>query len=261
MARTENIKNAFVQENFGSLGGGDPLNSSQRAEFKNIQVFPLKKQIRGYNTKSGEKATSKIPGKDESFEMAVLSNMPFLKNTAFKLTRHVEDGEDLLQETLMRAYRFFDHYEPGTHPKAWLYRIMKNTFINSYRKSQREPQAKDGEDVELFSSGSSLEGGRFMLDPQRAYSNKDLLEKIDAALSKLPAEFRDAVILCLVDGYSYKEVADRMGCPIGTIMSRIHRARKLVQKELGDLSDGFGEPVYTFSSSAADEFEREENAV
>lgn len=187
--------------------------------------------------------------------------MPFLKNTAFKLTRHIEDGEDLLQETLMRAYRFFNHYEPGTHPKAWLYRIMKNTYINSYRKSRREPMAKDGEDVELFSSGASLESGRFLLDPQRAYSNKDLLQKINAALSKLPYEFRSAVVLCLVEGYSYKEVADRMGCPIGTIMSRIHRARKLIQKELGGVSEGFSEPVCSFHASAADEIEVGENVV
>jgi len=261
MARNENPESAFVQEDLGSVCGGDTLNSCQSAEFKNIQVFPLKKQIRGYNTKSCEKATARIESREESFDSAVLSNLPFLRNTAFKLTRHVEDGEDLLQETLMRAYRFFDHYEPGTHPKAWLYRIMKNTYINSYRKSQREPQAKDGEDVELFSGGASLDGCHLMLDPQRAYSNKDLLEKIDAALSKLPGEFREAVILCLVDGYSYKEVADRMGCPIGTIMSRIHRARKLIQKELGDVSDGISDSVYSFSASAACDIEREDSAV
>jgi RNA polymerase sigma-70 factor, ECF subfamily len=100
-----------------------------------------------------------------------------------------------------------------------------------------------------------------MLDPQRAYSNKDLLAKIDAALSRLPIEFREAVVLCLVEGYSYKEVADRMECPIGTIMSRIHRARKLIQKELGDLGGGISEAIYSFSPLSADEFEREENAV
>jgi RNA polymerase sigma-70 factor, ECF subfamily len=187
--------------------------------------------------------------------------MSFLKNTAFKLTRHIEDGEDLLQETLMRAYRFFDHYEPGTHPKAWLYRIMKNTYINSYRKAQREPQSKDGEDVELCSGFAAHDGGHLMLDPQRAYSNRDLLEKIDMALSKLPREFRDAVILCLVEGYSYKEVSDRMECPIGTIMSRIHRARKLIQKELGGFSCEDGESVYSSPASSAFDEEREESAI
>ncbi|HNQ78555.1 MAG TPA: sigma-70 family RNA polymerase sigma factor [Acidobacteriota bacterium] len=208
-----------------------------------------------------EKATRKSSGKEESFEKAVLSNMPFLKNTAFKLTRHVEDGEDLLQETLLRAYRFFDHYEPGTHPKAWLYRIMKNTYINSYRKSKREPMSKNGEDVELFSSADSFTGSRLMLDPQRAYSNRDLLEKINSALLRLPSEFKEAVVLCLVDGYSYKEVAGRMGCPIGTIMSRIHRARKLIQRDLGDVSSGISDPVFSCPASFADDLEREETAV
>lgn len=157
------------------------------------------------------------------------------------MTRQPEDAEDLLQETLLRAYRFFSKFEPGTHSKAWLYRIMKNTNINNYRKSLREIETTPDENVEL--KGGALLGDTFrkLNDPQKTLSNKYLMEEIRNVLKKLPDEFRDTLVLCLVEGYSYKEVAEIMNCPIGTIMSRIHRARKIVQKELENYFEPFSE--------------------
>lgn len=251
MTRNESIPNFPLSEDIGAFYGVQTESSRQSAKIKNAQIIPLKKQKKGFNTKRGQNANFR----EEEFEKVVLSNIAFLKSAAHKMTRQPEDAEDLLQETLLRAYRFFSKFEKGTHPKAWLYRIMKNTNINNYRKTLREIDTNSADNVEL-KSASLFDSFKRLQDPNKALSNKYLMEEIRNVLKKLPDEFRDTLVLCLVEGYSYKEVAEKMNCPIGTIMSRIHRARKILQKELENHFEHFSEPQYeiyeeTFENDAS----------
>lgn len=166
------------------------------------------------------------------FEQTALVHLDFLYNLGLKITRNEDDAQDLVQETFLRAYRFFDKYEPGTNCKAWLYRILKNTYINHYRKQHRRPMEVDFGAIEETQE-SQVEGtGGKPSDPEELLMNSLLREDVRQAFSQLPAGYREALALSLVAGYSYREIADMLGCPIGTIMSRIHRARKLMQKQL-----------------------------
>ncbi len=257
MTRYESIPDFLLSEDITPFYGAQTEGSRQSAVIKNIQVVPLKNQKKGFNTKKGKNANFN----EEEFEKVVLSNISFLKNAAHKITRQPEDAEDLLQETLLRAFRFFDKFESGTHPKAWLYRIMRNTSINNYRKSLREIETDPSENVELKSATPLIDIFRKVRDPQQALSNKYLMDEVRNVLKKLPSEFRDTLILCLVEGYSYKEVAEKMKCPIGTIMSRIHRARKILQKELENHFESFSEPQYEIYEETFEEGEITPNAV
>lgn len=240
MIRDESSEDFGIQEDFSSFSGFEPQSSCQGTVINSFQIYPLNKS-KGYNTKRGKKASSRR----EEFEKSILSNIVFLRNLALKFTNHKDDAEDLLQETLLKAYRFFDKYEPNTHPKAWLYRIMKNTHINSYRKSLREIKTEPQEEVEMTDPTMFSEGIKRLLDPSRAFINKSLIAKINESIGKLPEEFRASFLLSIVEGYSYREVAEKLNCPIGTIMSRIHRARKILQKDLEVFSDSY-EEGYSF---------------
>lgn len=248
MTRNESIPNFPLSEDSGSFYGAQSESSCQSTEIKSIQIFPLKKHKKGFNTKRDQNANFN----EEEFEKVILSNLSFIKSAAYKMVRQPEDAEDLLQETLLRAYRFFSKFEKGTHPKAWLYRIMKNTNINNYRKRLREIDTNSNEDVEIKGAHPLFESFKKIQDPNRALLNKYLMEKIRKVLKKLPDEFRDTLVLCLIEGYSYKEVAEKMNCPLGTIMSRIHRARKLLQKELDSHFEPFSEPHYEVDEKTFD---------
>ncbi len=228
MTRDESVEVVRIQENIGSFFSVKPQDSTQSGVIDAIQIVPLKNQRIGYNTKRGENASER----ENEFQKAILSNIVFLRNIAFKLTKNKEDAEDLLQETLLRAYKFFDKFQSETYPKAWLYRIMKNTHINSYRKSLREIKSESDEQIEERMDENISNGSKRNLDPYKSLLNKTLMEKINESLKNLPEEFRSAFLLCLVEGYSYKEASFILNCPIGTVMSRIHRARKILQKEL-----------------------------
>ena len=167
------------------------------------------------------------------FEQTALIHLDFLYNLALKITRNEDDAQDLVQETFLRAYRFFDKYEPGTNCKAWLYRILKNTFINHYRKQHRRPNEVDFESIEETQESQVEHMGMRPADPEATLMNSILKEDVQHAFETLPPGYREALMLSLVGGFSYREIADMMDCPIGTIMSRIHRARKLMQKQLG----------------------------
>jgi RNA polymerase sigma-70 factor, ECF subfamily len=169
----------------------------------------------------------------ERFERDVLPMLPSLYGAALRMTRNPADAEDLLQDTTLRAYRGFASFREGTNLKAWLYRILTNSFINTYRKKQREPKTVDGpEDLDEW----------FLFDRLGAQSvarsaEEDVLENIpDAdvkeALESIPENFRMAVLLADVEGFAYKEIAEITGVPIGTVMSRLHRGRKALEKAL-----------------------------
>ena len=170
----------------------------------------------------------------ERFERDVLPLLPSLYGGALRLTRNPQDAEDLVQETYLRAYRGFEGFREGTNLRAWMYRILTNTFINSYRKKQREPVTvsvsdEDTPDWYLYDRiGSSV---------AQPSAESEVLEQIpdedvQRALEELPEVFRMAVLLADVEGFSYKEIAEILDIPIGTVMSRLHRGRKALQRAL-----------------------------
>src|SRR3954467_11544762 len=168
--------------------------------------------------------------------------MPFMSGlyaAALRMTRNPSDAEDLVQETYLRAYRGFNGFKAGTNLKAWLYKILTNTFINTYRAKQRRPQQETLDDVEDFYLYRRI-GGLEAVDADRG-PEAEVLESIpDAsikeALEDLPEQFRMAVLLADVEGFSYKEIAEIMDVPIGTVMSRLHRGKKQLQPRLWDLA-------------------------
>jgi RNA polymerase sigma-70 factor (ECF subfamily) len=169
------------------------------------------------------------------FEAEAMPILLGMYSAAFRLTRNAADAEDLLQETSLRAYRGFHQFQEGTNLKAWLYRILTNTFINIYRKKQREPQTISDEEVEDWYLYSKLAGNA--AEPSAETSVIESLpdEDVQEALSSLPEQFRIAVLLADVEGFSYKEIADITDVPIGTVMSRLHRGRKALEKRLWDV--------------------------
>lgn len=166
--------------------------------------------------------------------------MPALYGTALRMTRNPSDAEDLVQETYLRAYRSWNRFEPGTNLKAWMFRILTNLFITAYRKERREPKVVPTDDAQSFDlyeavgsrqSGQSAEGtvldGLVDEDIQRAHAD-------------LPESFRLVVLLADVQGFSYREIAEITDVPVGTVMSRLHRGRKALQKALWGMAEDRG---------------------
>src|SRR5205823_5026433 len=169
------------------------------------------------------------------FAELAMEHMPSLYSAAMRMTRNPADAEDLVQETYLKAYRGFESFQEGTNLKAWLYRILTNTFINSYRSRKRRPEQTELDDVEdlyLYRRLGGLEAaaaGRSAEDEVlEHFTETDVKEAIES----LPEQFRMAVLLADVEGFSYKEIAEILDIPIGTVMSRLHRGRKALQKAL-----------------------------
>ncbi|TNE50823.1 MAG: sigma-70 family RNA polymerase sigma factor [Deltaproteobacteria bacterium] len=167
------------------------------------------------------------PSKKSEFEQLTLPHIDALYNTALRLTHKESEAEDLLQETFLKAFRFFHRFERGTHIKAWLFKIMTNTFINQYRKQQRTREVIEDWDWEhiMQSDESITENEKLILD-------RFVSDQVMDSLEQVPVDFRTVLLLADLQDFSYKEIAEMVGCPIGTVMSRLYRGRRIMRKLL-----------------------------
>ncbi len=175
----------------------------------------------------------------KEFEKEAVPHMDALYNFGLKLTGDSDDASDLLQETYLKAFRFFDKFETGTNCKAWLFSIMKNTFINSYRKQSKEPDKVDYEEIENFYENIKISSTDDAHLEKEIFDNL-LDDELSEAISELPEDFRTVVILCDIEGYSYEEIADFIDIPVGTVRSRLHRARKMLFTRLHKYAENKG---------------------
>ena len=177
--------------------------------------------------------------KEEDFTTETLPHENALYNYALKISGNTDDAQDLVQETYYKAYRHFDKFQSGTNSKAWMFMILKNTFINDYRKSKREPYKLDYEQIQNFyenvKSDRSEENN---LDKE--FYNDLFDDELTEAIDQLPTKMREVFLLCDLEGYSYEETAELVDCPIGTVRSRLHRARHMLQDILFDYAKDKG---------------------
>ena len=178
-----------------------------------------------------------------TFAAQAMQYAPQLYSAALRMTRNSADAEDLVQETYLKAYRSFRTYEEGSNLRAWMYRILTNTFINTYRAKQRRPTETDLDDVEdlyLYRRLGSMETALASRSAEDTMFELFTDDEVKAALEDLPENFRLPVLLADVEGFSYKEIAEMLEIPIGTVMSRLHRGRKAMQKALFEFARARG---------------------
>jgi RNA polymerase sigma factor (sigma-70 family) len=177
--------------------------------------------------------------KDEQFEKEFMPYVDALYNFGFRLTLDEDDANDLVQETYMKAYRFFESYEPGTNAKAWLFRILKNSFINDFRKKSKEPAKVDYQEVETYYNSDDID--EKITTDLRTETLQDMLgDEVANALNSLAVDFRTVIVLCDLEGFTYEEMAKILNIPIGTVRSRLHRARNLLKEKLREYARTMG---------------------
>lgn len=184
----------------------------------------------------------------KDFEAEAIPHMSALYTFAVRLTRDPDDASDLVQETFLKAFRFFDKFERGTNCKAWLFRILKNSYINRFRKTSKAPDTVEYDVIEEFYEtirDSSIETS--VLEEQMF--DQALDDEVSGAIDALPEEFRTVILLCDIEGFTYEEIAEFIDCPIGTVRSRLHRARKILAGQLADYAQKRGFSVTPDRSS------------
>jgi RNA polymerase sigma-70 factor (ECF subfamily) len=207
----------------------------------------------GTGIELADRASESPRERKERFERDALIFTSALYGAALRYTKNPQDAEDLVQDTYAKAFNSFHQFEPGTNLKAWLYRILTTTFINTYRKDQRRPQISDGEveDWQIFEAASHT-------SDQGKSAEDVVLENlpdgdVKEALASIPEDFRMVVYYADVEGYSYKEIAEIIGAPTGTVMSRLHRGRKLLRVALADYAKSHGIGSVTVTNAASPE--------
>ncbi len=177
--------------------------------------------------------------KNSIFDGEFMPHIDSMYNFAYRLTLDEDDAKDLVQDTYLKAYRFINSFEQGTNAKAWLFRILKNSFINEYRKKSKQPAKVDYQEVETYYNSDDVDfQGTTDL---RAESVKDMLgDEISNALNSLAVDFRTVIILCDLEGFTYEEMAKILDIPIGTVRSRLHRARNLLKEKLKGYAQNMG---------------------
>ena len=175
--------------------------------------------------------TDDIDRKRREFEAEAMPHMQALYNFAVRLCRDSDDAADLVQETYLKAFRFFDKFERGTNCKAWLFRILKNSYINRYRKTSKEPDVVGYDVVEDFYETIRDPNVAAAAPEEEVFANA-MDDEVARAIEALPEEFRTVVILCDIEQFTYEEIAEFVDCPIGTVRSRLHRARKMLASSL-----------------------------
>lgn len=177
--------------------------------------------------------------KNNIFDNEFMPHIDSMYNFGYRLTFDEDDAKDLVQDTYLKAYRFINSFEQGTNAKAWLFRILKNSFINDYRKKSKQPAKVDYQEVETYYNSDDVDYG--ITTDLRVDAVKDMLgDEISNALNSLAVDFRTVIILCDLEGFTYEEMAKILDIPIGTVRSRLHRARNLLKEKLRSYAQNMG---------------------
>jgi RNA polymerase sigma-70 factor (ECF subfamily) len=203
----------------------------EQSQFEDAPISPSSEQVERENPPTAEPT----PAPTEDFEAGVLAQLDSLYRTALRMTNNPQEAEDLVQETMLKAFRFSHTYHPGTNLRAWLFRILNTSAINRYRRQATHPapiSLPEGEEFYLYNQIRDLSGQELTQGAEEEVLNQYLDEDVYRALHDLPLNFRMPVILADIEGMSYKEIAEALQIPIGTVMSRISRARRQLQKSL-----------------------------
>lgn len=188
--------------------------------------------------------------RDAQFEKEFMPFINSLYNFAFRLSLDEDDANDLVQDTYLKAYRFFDSYQPGTNAKAWLFRILKNTFINEFRRKSKQPAKVDYQEVESYYNSDDVDENH--TTDLRSETVQELLgDEVAKALNEIDVDFRTVIVLCDIEGFTYEEMAKILDIPIGTVRSRLHRARNLLKDRLVEYAKKHG---YNTEGDLEDEF-------
>lgn len=191
-----------------------------------------------------EKIESTVPRYSEReqhgvFNTEFIPHIDSMYNFAFRLTNDEDDANDLVQDTYMKAFRFINSFQQGTNAKAWLFRILKNSFINDYRKKSKQPAKVDYQEVEATYNSESTDAES--TTDLRTETVQDMIgDEVATALNSLPVDFRTVIILCDIEGFTYEEMAKILDIPIGTVRSRLHRARNLLKEKLRSYANTMG---------------------
>jgi RNA polymerase sigma-70 factor (ECF subfamily) len=193
--------------------------------------------------KRKDSSSARADNKKRRFEKEALLHLDAVYRSALRMTKEPAEAEDLVQETFLKAYRFFDRFESGTNCKAWLLKIMTNIYITEYHRKSREPSGLAYDEGEVFSLYEQIEGKedkRATTDPEKQFFDRVMDVEVKKAIEGLPQEFREVVVLSLLEGLSYQEIAEALGIQLGTVKSRLFRGRKLLQKNLWEYAKAKG---------------------